>query len=210
MPTQVWATFFAVNLMASLAPGPGAVAAMHTGLAHGRAGVWRLVLGLQLALLAQLSLVAMGAGALLDGSALGFQLLRWGGAAYLVWLGMTQMLAAWRRQSSGQILPQAGWDVSELIWRGVLVNLANPKAILFMAALVPQFIDPGRPLAWQYTVIAVTMCSTDALVMGGYGLMAARLRPWLESPRLARRRDLLFGALFVGFGLALLGFERAA
>lgn len=209
MEPHVWAAFFTVNLIASLAPGPGAVAAMHAGLAHGPGGAWRLVLGLQLALLLQLSLVAMGAGALLDSSEAAFRLLRWGGAAYLVWLGIGQIRTAWRRQSGGPEFTGTDWRLGELVWRGVLVNLSNPKAILFMAALVPQFIDPGRPLAWQYGTIALTVCATDALVMGAYGLLAARLRSWLESSNLARGRDFLFGALFVLFGLVLLGLERA-
>lgn len=208
MDLQIWTTFFVVNLVASLTPGPGAVAAMHAGLAHGRAGAWRLVVGLQLALLLQLALVAMGAGALLASSPAAFHFLRWGGAAYLVWLGLGQIWLAWRQQTLSPGNHGEGWAYGELLWRGLLVNLSNPKAILFMTALVPQFIEMGRPLAGQYLLIALTMCGTDALVMGAYGLLAARLRPWLESPALARGRNYLFGALFVLFGLVLLGVGR--
>lgn len=210
MELQIWAAFFAVNLIASLTPGPGAVAAMNAGLAHGRVGAWRLVAGLQLALLLQLALVALGAGTLLERWTVGFQILRWGGAAYLIWLGLGQVWAGWRQQAPrAAALGEASWAYPDLLRRGLLVNLSNPKAILFMAALVPQFIDMGRPLAGQYLLIAFTMCTTDALVMGAYGLLAARLRPWLESPGLARGRNYLFGALFILFGLALLGAERS-
>lgn len=207
MELQIWATFFVVNLIASLTPGPGAVAAMNAGLAHGNRAGWRLVLGLQLALLLQLAVVALGAGALLLTSERTFALLRWGGAAYLVWLGLAQIHAAWRQEQAAVAVAEP-WQQHELVWRGVLVNLSNPKAILFMAALVPQFIDMTRPLPGQYLVIAITMCGVDALVMGAYATLAARLRPWLHTPRLARWRNLCFGALFVLFGLVLLGMER--
>lgn len=208
MDLHLWATFFAVNLLASLSPGPGAVASMNAGLAQGSRGGWRLVLGLQLALLLQLSVVALGAGALLAASETTFQILRWGGAAYLVWLGLAQWRAAW--MASVQAQPTgAVWPARGLVWRGVLVNLSNPKAVLFMAALVPQFIDPVRPLVWQYLLIAVTMCGVDALVMGGYATLAAHLQPWFQSPRLARWRNFLFGGTFILLGLAMLGMERA-
>lgn len=209
MELHVWAGFFLANLIVSLAPGPGAVAAMNAGLVHGSRGGWRLVAGLQLALLLQLSAVALGAGTLLAASETTFRLLRWVGAAYLVWLGLSQLWSVWR-QNHAASLPTESWPATGLLWRGVLVNLSNPKAVLFMAALVPQFIDPARPLAPQYGLIAVTMCGVDALVMGAYASLAARLRPWLESPRLAQGRQLLFGGLFVVFGLALLGVERPA
>lgn len=209
MDLQIWTTFFVVNLIASLTPGPGAVAAMNAGLAHGNRGGWRLVLGLQLALLLQLSVVALGAGALLLASEHTFALLRWGGAAYLVWLGLAQIRAAWRQELTVVDVPEP-WQAQELVWRGVLVNLSNPKAILFMAALVPQFIDMARPLSSQYLLIAITMCGVDALVMGAYAMLAARLRPWLHTPRLARWRNLSFGALFVLFGVVMLGMERGS
>ncbi len=206
MDLHLWATFFAVNLLASLSPGPGAVAAMNAGLAQGSRGGWRLVLGLQLALLLQLSVVALGAGALLAASEGTFQVLRWGGAAYLIWLGLAQWRAAWMAAAHAR---EAGtvWPAEGLIWRGVLVNLSNPKAVLFMAALVPQFIDTARPLVWQYLLIAVTMCGVDALVMGAYATLAAHLRPWFESARLVRWRNFLFGSVFILLGGALLGLE---
>jgi homoserine/homoserine lactone efflux protein len=215
MDLQIWTAFFLANLCTSLLPGPGAAAAMNAGLAHGvRAGL-RLVAGLQLALLLQLSITALGVGALLLASERALQIFSWGGAAYLVGLGIAQWRAVWQKPVSAangvaDVSPLAVCPAQTLLWRGMWVNLSNPKAILFQAALVPHFISPARPLAGQYVIIAVTMCAIDSLVMSGYVNLAARLRPWFSSRQLARWRNLLFGALFIGFGLALLGMKRMA
>jgi homoserine/homoserine lactone efflux protein len=209
MDLHLWATFFIANLLTSLLPGPGAMAAINAGASLGRRAGYRLVAGLQLALLLQLAVVALGAGALLATSALAFKLLRWAGAAYLVWLGIHQISAAWR----GDRAPRGSattWASAGLLRRGMLVNFANPKAILFMAALVPQFIVPERPLAAQYAIIALTVCGIDSVVMSSYATLAAQLRPWLEAERPARWRNAVFGSVFVVFGILLARFGKTA
>lgn len=207
MTLQLWMAFLAINLMTSLAPGPSTMAAMNAGLSHGPRAAWCL-LGLQLALLVQLLVVALGAGALLLASEMAFEVLRWGGAAYLIWLGGNQLFRGLFSEQDGGALPEDR-RADGLLWHGMLVNFSNPKAILFMAALVPQFIDGRQPLWPQYAVIAVTMCGVDTLIMGAYAALAARLRPWLEIPRLVRWRNMAFGSLFVIFGVVLLGVKRA-
>jgi homoserine/homoserine lactone efflux protein len=207
MNPQLWVTFCFANLLTSIAPGPGAMAAMNAGLAQGARGGWRLVLGLQLALLLQLSVVAMGVGALFASSERAFRALCLVGAAYLVWLGVRQLRAVFRHGCMASPARQDAWPVEGMVWRGVWVNLSNPKAILFQAALAPNFIDPARPLAWQYLVIAVTMCLIDGIVMGAYACLAARLALWFASERRARGRNLVFGLLFIGFGGALLSWR---
>lgn len=207
MTLQLWMAFLAINLMTSLAPGPSTMAVMNAGLSHGPRAVWCLV-GLQLALLVQLLVVALGAGALLLASEMAFEVLRWGGAAYLIWLGGNQLFRACSPAQSKGVVPEVR-RADSLLWHGMLVNFSNPKAVLFMAALVPQFIDGRQPLWPQYAVIAVTMCGVDSLIMGAYAALAARLRPWLEMPRLVRWRNMVFGSLFVVFGFVLLGVRRA-
>jgi homoserine/homoserine lactone efflux protein len=204
MQLHLWLTFCFANLLTSISPGPGALAAMNAGLAQGLRGGWRMVLGLQLALLLQLLVVALGAGALLASSERAFLVLRWGGAAYLIWLGLAQLRAVFQHVHASSPADKTEWRVEGMVWRGVWVNLSNPKAILFQAALVPHFIDLAQPLARQYLIIAVTMCLIDTLIMGAYTSLAARLAPWFESERLAHWRNLAFGMLFVGFGVALL------
>lgn len=205
MPLSLWLGFFLTCIVLAVSPGPGAMASMNAGLAHGLRGGLRLVAGLQSALLLQLSAVALGAGALLGASEGAFRIARWAGALYLIWLG----IGRWR-DASATPLEQArpacpsGRLPGLLFRRGLLVNLSNPKAIIFIAALVPPFIDPARPLLPQYGLIALTMCGVDTLVMGSYAGLAARFRPWLADARRQRWQNRLFGAVFMGLGLALL------
>jgi homoserine/homoserine lactone efflux protein len=208
MSFHLWTAFFVANLLVSLSPGPGALAAMNAGLTHGWRGGLAVVVGLELALLLQLLLVALGAGVLLQASDSLFLVLRWGGAAYLTGLGLVEMHRACR-PSRPTRAAAAVWPRQGLVWRGMLVNLSNPKSILFMTAFVPQFIDPLRSLASQYGLIALTMCSVDALVMAAYAQLAARLRPCFADTGLARVRHAVFGLAFVAFGLALLFFRPA-
>lgn len=210
MDFKVWLTFFIANLLLSLSPGPGALAAVNAGASHGVRAGWRLVMGLQVALLIELSIVALGAGVLLTTSATAFALLRWIGALYLIWLGFKQLWLVWRPQPENKD-EQAADPVcprQALFWRGLLVNLTNPKSHVFMAALLPQFISPSLPLLPQYLTIAATMCGIDTLVMGAYALLASRLSVWLHEPHLVRWRNGLFGGAFIAFGLLLFGFGR--
>jgi homoserine/homoserine lactone efflux protein len=96
------------------------------------------------------------------------------------------------------------------VLRGFLVNATNPKGILFMLAVLPQFIDPVLPQLPQYAICAVTLIFTDLVVMSAYTGFAARvLRLW-RAPRQLRALNRTFGGLFVGAGALLATFHRAA
>ena len=94
---------------------------------------------------------------------------------------------------------------NRLFMEGLLVNLTNPKAIIFIAALTPQFIDPARPQWPQFLIIGLTMCGVDTLVMSGYALLAARLRRWLHDASALKAQNRFFGGVFVGAGVVLAG-----
>jgi len=96
-----------------------------------------------------------------------------------------------------------------LFLQGLLVNLINPKAIVFIAALVPQFIDPARSQWPQFFVIALTMFGVDVLVMSAYALMASHLRRWLHDLRALKAQNRFFGGMFVGAGVMLAASSRS-
>lgn len=199
MTLTVWLGFLLAAIVIAVTPGPGAVISMSTGLRHGYWTALVTILGLQLALLVQLLIVALGLGALLATSEVAFSAIKFLGAGYLVWLGIQK----WR----SPIVPLAA-DVPAIprkgaFLQGVLVNLTNPKAMIFIGALVPQFVDPAQPQAAQYFVIAATLCLTDMLVMSCYALAASRLGKWLHDPRSIRAQNRFFGGLFVSAGALL-------
>jgi homoserine/homoserine lactone efflux protein len=91
-----------------------------------------------------------------------------------------------------------------------LVNATNPKGILFMLAVLPQFIDPARPQLVQYSICAITLLFTDLVVMSGYTGLAARVLRLLRAPQHLRAMNRVFGGLFVAAGAFLATFRRAA
>lgn len=199
MLLSLWLGFLLAATLIAVSPGPGAAVAMSCGMRYGYAAALRSIFGLESALLIQLAIVAVGLGALLTASALAFDIVKFCGAAYLVWLGIQK----WR--TAPQELQDAKPPMSSnaLFVEGLLVNLANPKAIVFIAALTPQFIDPTRPQWLQFLIIAATMCTVDIVVMSGYALLATRLRHWLHDPKTLKAQNRFFGGVFVGAGLLL-------
>ena len=163
MALTTWLAFLFAATLIAVSPGPGAATSMSVGLRHGYWAALRAILGLQSALVIQLSIVAAGLGALLAASTTAFNIMKLLGAAYLIWLGIQK----WR--SAPQEIQDDKPPVSSnaLFVEGLLVNLANPKAIVFIAALTPQFIDPTRPQWLEFLIIAATMCIVDIVVMSG-------------------------------------------
>lgn len=199
MTLAVWLGFLLASILIAVTPGPGAVLSMSNGMRHGYRAAFVGILGLQLALLAHLLLVAIGFGALLAASEVAFSVVKFVGAAYLVWLGIQK----WRARPQPIVAELEKQPSRGLFLQGLLVNLTNPKAIIFVAALVPQFVDPVQPLLPQYLVIAATLCLIDTLVMSTYALSAVRLGRWLRDPGMLRLQNRLFGGMFVSAGAAL-------
>lgn len=204
MALSLWLGFLVAAILIAVSPGPGAAASMSAGLRYGYGGALRVIAGLQSALIIQLSVVAAGLGALLETSALAFDIVKLGGAAYLIWLGVHK----WRALPQAIDASAPPLTLKGLFVEGLLVNLTNPKAIVFIAALTPQFIDPTRPQAIQFAVITLTMCGVDTVVMSCYALLASRLGRWLHAPRWLRAQNRFFGGIFVGAGVLLAGSGR--
>ena len=207
MSWTMWLAFLAAALVIAVSPGPGAVLSMSTGLRYGYAAALRAIAGLQIALLLQLCVVALGLGAVLATSEAAFAVVKFAGAAYLIWLGVQK----WRSPPEPIGGDGEGLRVQsrrQLYAQGILVNLTNPKAIVFIAALVPQFIVPDRPQWPQFAIIGATMVAVDTMVMSCYALLATRFRPLLRNPRLLRLQNRIFGGLFVGAGAMLAASSR--
>lgn len=206
MTLDWWLTYLLTTIILSLFPGPGAINTMSTGISHGYRGAIASICGLQIGLAIHIVLVGIGLGALLAKSMLAFDILKWLGAAYLIWLGIQQWRAAGALdlQAIASAIPRR-----RLFKRAVLVNLTNPKSIVFLAALFPQFIIPHEPQAAQYLVLGITTVAVDIVVMIGYATLATRIAGWLRGPRQMRTLSRLFGSMFILIG-ALLATARKA
>ena len=202
MSWSVWFTLVFAAMLISLTPGAGAINTMANSIGQGWArSIWG-ILGQQLALLVHVAVVAAGVGVLVAESPLLFNIIRYAGAAYLVFLGVRQLRARPKpvdEEASADLAPP--WAMFR---QGVLVNLTNPKAVVFFLAFTPQFIRPDRPLVTQYAVLAATVVVVDVLVMWFVFAVAARgLRRLTASASGQRRLNRIFGGLFVGVGALL-------
>lgn len=196
MAFDIWLAFFTACWVISLSPGAGAIASMSSGLQFGfLRGYWN-VIGLQLALAVQILIVAAGVGAVLTASALAFNLIKWFGVAYLVYLAIKQWQQKPSTITTEQQQPQV--DPLAMIMKGFLVNISNPKAIVFMLAVLPQFIDPAQALIPQYGIMMLTMISVDMIVMAGYTCLAVKVLLFLRTPRQQRILNRSFASLFLG------------
>ncbi|MET3677080.1 MULTISPECIES: LysE family transporter [unclassified Pseudomonas] len=208
MSMEVWLGFFAACWVISLSPGAGAIASMSSGLQYGFwRGYWN-ALGLQLGLIVQIAIIAAGVGAILAASATAFQIIKWFGVAYLVYLAYKQWRALPMDMSDESAVRPIGKPLS-LVFRGFLVNVSNPKALVFMLAVLPQFINPHEPLLPQYVAITVTMVTVDMLVMAGYTGLAARVLRLLHTPKQQKRLNRTFAGLFIGAATFLATLRRA-
>ncbi len=209
MEFSTWLAFFAASWAISISPGPGALAALSSGLNHGFRRGYATTLGLVLGIWSQLLVVGIGLGAVMATSGLAFQALKWLGVAYLVWLGIQQWRAPARPLAALQA--EAGTlRARTLVLRGWMINAVNPKGTVFLLAVVPQFMDLQQPLAPQYLTIALTLGFTDLVVMAGYTALAARVLAELKSAAHMRVLNRVFGGLFVAAGALLAVFKRSA
>lgn len=209
MAWEVWLTFVGAAVAIALSPGAGAIQSMATGLTHGvRRGYWS-ILGLEIGLMLQLALVAVGLGAVVANSILAFNIVKWLGVAYLIYLAVRQ----WRTATvdlSEQLGKATNGGRLALAVRGFLVNATNPKGLVFFIAVLPQFVVPTAPQLPQYLAIGATMVAVDLVVMGLYTGLSVRLVTWLHTPRRQTVLNRVFSGLFAAAAVVLSLVRRGA
>ena len=206
MTFEWWFAYLLTSIILSLSPGSGAINTMTPAISHGDRGASAAIAGLQPGLGIHIVLVGVGRGTLFSRSVIAFEVLKWAGAAYLIWLGIQQ----WRAAGAIDLNTMANTQSrSRLFKRAVFVNLTNPKSIVFLAALFPQFILPQEPQLMQYVVLGVTTIVVDIIVMIGYATLATRIAGWIKGPKQMKALNKVFGSLFMLIG-ALLASARHA
>ncbi|ENV10601.1 hypothetical protein F966_00367 [Acinetobacter higginsii] len=207
MSLQIWFAFMLACWVISISPGAGAIASMSSGLNYGfRHGYWN-VIGLQVALLIQILIVAAGVGVLFATTPWAFQEVKWFGVAYLVYLAYKQWTAPIQAIEIRQEQPQSA---IALILKGFVVNMSNPKAIVFLLAVLPQFLNLSRPQWPQYLIMAVTMVTIDLIVMAGYTGLASKVLRLLRSPTQQKYLNRGFAVMFSGAALLLSAIQQSS
>jgi len=210
MTFQVWLAFFVATTVTAIAPGSGVILCMSHGLTHGMRRTSVTIVGMEIGMTAILFIAGAGLGAVLVASEHAFMAVKIVGALYLIYLGVMQ----WRspiqigQAAEGEAGQASGSSAHRRFLTGLLTNLTNPKGIVFMAAVLPQFIDPTRPLLLQLCILAATMVCIDLVVLHGYALLAERAQRVFRNPRALRWQRRVFGGTLMSLGAALFFMKR--
>ena len=192
---HLYLTFLGVMAVMAVTPGPANLFSVANGVARGKAGAMLGVVGMNAATLVWFGAAALGLGALVVAFPEAFRLISIAGALYVAWLGIKSLRGAFRTAADPKdttIRPGR----SALI-DGFMVQIANPKAVLFFTAVLPPFLDVNRPAAPQLALFAVATIGMDILSMSAYGLGGAALARRMSEPRFRRGFGLLTGILLL-------------
>jgi threonine/homoserine/homoserine lactone efflux protein len=199
---RVWFFFVVTETVLCLTPGPAVLFIVSCGLARGgRAALWGNA-GILSANTFYFIVSAFGLGAVLLGSHELFTLVKYVGAGYLVWLGLRTILGAGLAiKADSPTQPVArGWH---MLARGFVLQAANPKALLFFVALLPQFIDVRQPIAPQVVILAMTSAAVEFVILAGYGYFAGRAATIAREARFVTATNRASGGLLIATGTLL-------
>ena len=219
MQFTTWLTFLFAACVIAVSPGSGAVLSMSHGLNYGVKKTTGTIMGLQAGLLLILAVAGAGVGSILMASEFAFSIVKTIGALYLIYLGISQ----WRAKV--EVADQAATEVdtaaetarramtqvpamSRRFLTGFLTNATNPKGIIFMVAVLPQFISHSAPLLPQLLILGVTMCLVDLVVMHGYAFAAASMQRYFRDPKWLKSQNRFFGGILMAIGMALFFVKR--
>ena len=202
MSFELWLAYLVACFLFAVTPGPAVLLTAGQAISRGFGAGFAVVLGTQLGNLVYFAVSAAGVGAILVTSETAFMVVKYAGAAYLIWLGVRTIMHA-----QGALDPAAPTRVP--IWQhpfmqGLVNQLANPKSILFWGALFPQFVDyRAANLVIQFIILAGTAVLADIVVLSSYGLLATRGGRYLATGPAAVWRERISGAALVIVGGAL-------
>lgn len=203
-----WVTFLSAALLLNLSPGPDMAYVLGQTARHGRRGGFAAMFGVWSGAGLHVIMAALGLSAILATSALAFSLVKWLGAAYLVWLGLKSLLARGTEDAAtAPVVPASG---TRIYRQGIMISLLNPKVAIFFLAFLPQFVvDGAGPVSLQLALHGLAIILVAAVVEPPLVIAGARLAKALRgSRRLGLWCERGLGALFVGLGARLALTER--
>jgi threonine/homoserine/homoserine lactone efflux protein len=196
-----YGAFLATMFVMAITPGPANLFAIATGMERGKGAALISVLGMNCGTLIWFLGSALGLGALILAFPAAFHILALVGAAYLVWLGLKSIWAGIKNaESHAKAVVRAGRSA---FFDGFMVQIANPKAILFFTAVLPPFIDVKRPLVPQLIMFACATIGMDLISMSSYGLGGAALSTRMNEPAFRRGFAFVVGGLLISAAILI-------
>jgi threonine/homoserine/homoserine lactone efflux protein len=197
MNWELFAAFLVITMVMVVTPGPIVTLVIATGASRGIRAALVTVAGTTLGNAVLLAAITLGLSWVLRNAAMLFEVLRWVGAAYLIWLGVQ----AWRH--AGERAAAAAPRGHVHVQRGFMVALLNPKTIAFFTAFLPQFVDPALPIERQLMVMCAVTVVLAGLSDAGWGVAAGLGRAWFMTSWRAKLLGRLSGAALIGGGVWL-------
>lgn len=205
MTIEAWALFCLTEMVLCINPGPSTLVVISQSLTRGPSAGIRATTGVLAANAIYFALSAFGLVALHSLSTEAFSIIKWGGAAYLVWLGVTTILRSFRSRLSPRPLESRG--AGRPFWRGFVTQGANPNLLVYFTAILPQFIDANQPLGPQVALLACSSFVIEFSVLSVYSGLSARAGE-TAAPRFHAYLERLGGGLLIGAAAGLARIER--
>ncbi len=212
-----YALYFVIVAITVASPGPGVILSLSNAIRYGTRAALAGMFGISLGILAIAVISATSLGILLSSSALAFTLLKYIGAAYLVYLGIklwrspaisSVSSTAVRENKEGEYqTSQISHDIKRFK-EGFFISVLNPKPIFFFMSLFPQFIDPEQGYLLQFGYLTLTFCGMIIAIHSIYIFAANSIKGWLLSPRGSKTVNRVGGSVFVLFGFGLATSQR--
>ena len=209
MPIDAWPLFALAILIASVSPGPNVLIVMVHALRHGWRNALFTIAGNIACLFLIATLAALGVGALIQAQPVLYLVLKVLGAGYLIWMGARILWRSFQPQGGIEGLDDVGASASppnrlRLATEAFLVSASNPKSVIFLSAVFPQFLDPGRALAPQFAVMFATIIAIVTTIHLAYAIGASALRERIARPRVRTWLSRATGGTFVALGAGVL------
>lgn len=208
MSWETYLIFLVTTAVVCLTPGPAALLVVTQGISNGfRRSYWAIA-GIALANTIYFALSATGVAALILASGTLFSIIKWVGVAYLFYLGISAMLS----KSSALTVsadPRQATDGMRAFWQAVVVELSNPKALLYFVALLPQFVDPTAPVALQMLVFGLTCIGLDIGTYSLYGWLGSKTQRFTANEKFVKSSNRASGGLLMIAGAMMATVKRA-
>ncbi|MEE9446037.1 MAG: LysE family translocator [Cocleimonas sp.] len=212
MTLETWGYYLLTMLLLTSTPGPSVLFSVSNSLNGSIKKSFFGALGGTTAITGIMTLSFTGMGVIIMASEVMFNIIKWVGVAYLIYLGISAILSKDENYqvSDNDNNNEAQQSYGATYWSGFMVGASNPKAILFFTALFPQFIDPSASLWEQYLILSTTFIFFEMAWLMIYAYSASKALPWLQKSGRAKMVNRITGGLFIGAGAILATTSRAS
>lgn len=209
MDWSIYSLFLVTTAVVCLSPGPAAIIVVAQSMSSGLRRSYFGIAGIALANAIYFGLSATGVAALIVASSTLFTVIKWIGVVYLLYLGCSAIFS-----KSGAIIVDAHHGQHALsgyraFWQGLIVELSNPKALLYFVALLPQFVDPAQPIWGQMLIFGATCVFLDVAVYSLYAWLGSKTQGFTANPRFVRASNGAAGGLLILAGALMATVKRA-